>query len=151
MALVLCYTRAGVAPQHVRHVRRVAGLAVVLQLGHFIEEYMSEFYVHFPALLGLAPWPEPFFVVFNLFWVTVWGLSIAGIARFPQMAALPLWFLAIASFANGIVHPLLALVVGGYFPGLWSSPLVGILGTVLFAALVSATSSNSRNTKGTSP
>ncbi len=36
---------------------------------------------------------------------------------------------------NGVVHPLLAVASGGYFPGLWSSPLVGIVGVLLLRAL----------------
>ena len=40
------------------------------------------------------------------------------------------WFLAIASALNGIAHPVLSMMGGGYFPGLLTSPLVGILGTL---------------------
>ena len=34
-------------------------------------------------------------------------------------------FLAIGMVLNGIVHPLLSVRAGGYFPGLVTSPLVG--------------------------
>jgi len=46
-----------------------------------------------------------------------------------------IWFLAIASAVNGVAHPVLSLVSGGYFPGLWSSPLVGVAGVFLLRAL----------------
>jgi hypothetical protein len=62
-----------------------------------------------------------------------------SLTKFPRLAVFPLWFLAIASVANGVVHPFLSLAVWDYFPGLWSSPLVGILGVVLVSTLVSAT------------
>jgi hypothetical protein len=54
------------------------------------------------------------------------------------------WFLAIACVANGVIHPILSLAVAGYFPGLWSSPLVGILGVGLLRSMALATSANGR-------
>jgi hypothetical protein len=139
VALVLTYSRAGVAGEHVARVRRIATFAVVGQAAHFSEEYLHQFYIRFPAQLGLAPWSEGFFVSFNVIWLVAWLLAIASLIRFPRLAAFPLWFLAIACVANGVVHPLLSLAVGGYFPGLWSSPVVGILGLMLVNAIASAT------------
>jgi len=121
VALVLTYSRHGVAGGHVANVRRIAAVAVVVQAGHFSEEYLQQFYLHFPAQLGLAPWSEGFFVCINVVWLVVWVLAIVSLIKFPRLATFPLWFLAIASVANGVVHPLLSLAVGGYFPGLWSS------------------------------
>lgn len=144
-ALTLAYSRPGVAGEHVARVRRIAGVAVAFQAGHFGEEYLQQFYLRFPALLGLAPWSEGFFVTFNVVWLVAWVLAIASLTKFPRLAVFPLWFLAIASVANGIVHPLLSLMVAGYFPGLWSSLLVGILGVVLVSALAAATRVTSNN------
>ena len=138
-AVALAYSRSAVAGEHIAKVRRIACVAVVVQAGHFAEEYLQQFFIHFPTLLGLEPWSEGFFVSFNVAWLTVWVLAILSLAKFPRLAAFPLWFLAIASVANGVTHPVLSLVVGGYFPGLWSSPLVVILGVVLVSRLVSAT------------
>jgi hypothetical protein len=89
--------------------------------------------------LGLAPWPETFFVVFNLSWLVIWSVAILAITTFPRLCTVALWFLAIASTANGVAHPFLSLAVGGYFPGLWSSVLVGILGVMLIRRLATAT------------
>jgi hypothetical protein len=50
------------------------------------------------------------------------------------------WFLAIVSMFNAIAHMALSLLVGGYFPGLISSPLVGVLGTLLARRLHRASS-----------
>jgi len=144
VALALTCARPNLATEYVPRIRRIAALAVLLQLAHFGEEYLFQFYVRFPELLGLVPWSAGFFVAFNLAWFVVWCLAIASIARFPRGAAFPLWFLAIASAANGIIHPLLALAVGAYFPGLWSSPFVGILGAMLLSAMASATSPGGR-------
>ena len=62
-------------------------------------------------------------------------MSAWGLGRRRQVALFPLWFLGIASVANGLIHPLLALNAGGYFPGLVTSPLVGAVGALLLARL----------------
>ncbi len=96
--------------------------------------------MRFPEFLGLRPWSATFFAVFNLTWVTVWIVCIALLGSYPRIAIFPIWFLGIASAANGVYHPLLSLINRGYFPGLWTSPLVGILGIVLLRTLASSTS-----------
>lgn len=145
VALMLALARAGVAPDQVRRLQLVGSLLVLLQVTHFAEEYLFHFYVRFPELLGLAPWPEEFFVAFNLFWLVMWVAAIANIDRIPRIALFLLWFLAIASAVNGIAHPLLSLTAGGYFPGLWTSPFVGILGVILLYSLTSATTTTVRD------
>jgi hypothetical protein len=140
VALLLATSRQRIGVADRPSIRRLAIFGVLLQTGHFTEETLTQFYVRFPELLGLAPWSETFFVSFNLVWVSVWVLSIALLKTYPRAAAFPIWFLGIASAANGVIHPALALASTGYFPGLWSSPLVGILGVVLLRKLASATS-----------
>ena len=135
-ALVLTVIRGRVSVSSVPRVRLVSTAAILLQLGHFIEETLFQFYVRFPEYLGLAPWSRRFFLAFNLSWLAAWILAVVGIHAFWRISMFALWFLAIASMANGIVHPLLAFAIGGYFPGLWTSPFVGILGVVLFRALI---------------
>jgi hypothetical protein len=113
-------------------------LAVLaLQCLHFIEEFTTEFYVRFPERLGLAPWSAEFFVVFNVTWIVLWLLGIwaARAGRAPTYAAIVLWFLGIAAIANGIAHPILALLARGYFPGLITSPFLGIAGVFLVRLL----------------
>jgi hypothetical protein len=139
VAFILTFTRGAVAAERVPRIRRIASVAILLQLGHFLEETEYQFYVRFPELLGLAPWPRQFFVAFNSSWLVVWLLSVVGVTAFQRASAFALWFLALASVANGIIHPLVSLSVAGYFPGLWSSPFVGILGAMLFVSLISAT------------
>lgn len=139
VALTLTITRGGVASEQVSRLRRTSSLLVLFQVAHFAEEYLLQFHLRFPELLRLPPWPVEFFVAFNVAWLVIWGAAIAGIAKLPRVAAFPLWFLAIVSAANGIVHPLLSLADGGYFPGLWSSPFVGILGALLLRSLALAT------------
>ena len=90
----------------------VSALAIALQFGHFAEEYATGFYTRFPALFGMAPMPLRFFVAFNLAWIVIWIASV----------------------------PLLAVTSGGYFPGLISSLLVGLVNVYLWQRLYAATS-----------
>lgn len=129
-------TSRGMPAAVVAPVQRLTLLGVVIHGGHFAEEYVTGFYRRFPELLGLVSWPASFFVGFNVAWMTIWLCCIPALRRFPRAAGLPVWFLAIASAANGVVHPLLALATGGYFPGLWTSPLTGLLGLVLLRTLL---------------
>lgn len=119
--------------------RLVAVLAISAQLLHFCEESSTAFYLRFPARLGLEPWTPTFFVTFNVAWLAIWAGAVAAIGTRTRIALLPLWFLALASVLNGIAHPLLALAAGGYFPGLYTSPLTGLLGALLLHRLIGAT------------
>jgi hypothetical protein len=87
------------------------------------------------VLLGLSPWSLRFFVTFNLFWLAVWGLSLWGLKARWQAALFPLWFLGLGCLVNGLAHPAFSLRTGGYFPGLFTSPLVGLVGIFLLRRL----------------
>jgi Protein of unknown function with HXXEE motif len=117
-------------------------IGLAAQCLHFMEEFVTRFQDRFPALLGLPAWPENFFVVFNLIWLSVWMLSAIGLQRGCRFALFPVWFFAIAAIANGIAHPVLAVVAQGYFPGLITSPIVGVLGVLLWLRLQVLTTSS---------
>jgi hypothetical protein len=55
--------------------------------------------------------------------------------RGSRLALFPIWFFALASIGNGIAHPVLAIIARGYFPGLVTSPIVGIVGILLWRRL----------------
>jgi hypothetical protein len=93
-------------------------------------------------LLGLPAWSPNFFVVFNLIWLSVWILSAIGLRKGYRLALFPVWFFAIGAIVNGIAHPMLAVVAQGYFPGLITSPVVGVLGVLLWLRLQAATTSS---------
>ncbi|HLG56189.1 MAG TPA: HXXEE domain-containing protein [Vicinamibacterales bacterium] len=112
---------------------------IALQALHFTEEYAAGFHERFPAFLGLAPWPATFFVPFNVIWLGIWVGAALGLRAGYQLALFPAWFLAIASVANGIAHPVLALATRGYFPGLWTSPLLAAGGMLLWRRLMTIT------------
>jgi hypothetical protein len=118
-------------------------IGLAAQSLHFMEEFVARFQDRFPALLGLEPWSANFFVIFNSSWLCVWILSAIGLRKGYRVAFFPVWFFAIAAIANGIVHPILAISARGYFPGLITSPLVGVAGVLLFLRLLATTSAAS--------
>src|SRR5262245_31717525 len=115
----------------------VAG--ILCQIAHFSEEYATRFYERFPAALGLEPWTSDFFLVFNLCWLAIWVWAAVALRSGSRTAFFPAWFFALAAAANGVAHPLLALRAGGYFPGLITSPVVGIVGVWLLKRLAAIT------------
>ena len=114
-------------------------LSILGQCFHFIEELQSRFFIRFPETLGLQPWSETFFVSFNVTWLGLWVMALLGVRAGLVIAACPLWFLGLAMVVNLLAHPLLALGAGGYFPGLLTTPLVGVLGILLIRELVRVT------------
>jgi hypothetical protein len=103
-------------------------IGLAAQSLHFMEEFVTRFEDRFPALLGLPAWSEDFFVVFNLTWLCVWILSAIGLQRGYRL--------------NGVAHPILAVVARGYFPGLITSPLLGVVGVLLWLRLQALTTSS---------
>ncbi len=114
-------------------------VAVVVQSVHFAEETATGLHERLPALFGLSAMPFSVFVVFNVAWIGIWVASVPGL-RFGRVAAFfAAWFLAIAGVLNGVAHPLLAVASGGYFPGLVTSPFIGLAGAFLWFRLRGAT------------
>ena len=70
------------------------------------------------------------------------------LAKGILLRSIPIWFFAIAAIANGIGHPVLAVVARGYFPGLITSPIVGVLGVLLWLRLQGLTRSSGISTLG---
>ncbi len=136
-ALVLAVVRRGGSDGRAARLL-LAGTA--LQAMHFAEEYATGFQVRFPALRGLPPWSDGFFVSFNVAWLAIWTVAAIGLRRGVRAAFFPAWFFALAGIGNGIMHPACSLAVRGYFPGLFTSPLVGGAGVLLCRRLWAATS-----------
>ncbi len=115
-------------------------VATAIQGAHFAEEWATGFHVQFPALLGLDPMPLWFFIAFNLGWIAIWIVSVPFVRLGRRPAFFAAWFLAIAGALNGVAHPMMAIESGGYFPGLITSPIIGIAGVILWHRLQRATS-----------
>ena len=123
---------------------RALALATLVQTAHFAEEWATNFHARFPELFGLKPMPLSFFVVFNLAWIAIWIVSVPLLRTARKPALFAAWFLAIAGMLNGVAHPLIAVVSGGYFPGLISSPFIGFVSIYLWQRLQRTTSSDKR-------
>lgn len=141
IALFLTLSRGSIEASEaaLRAAVRLSAIAVLFQAAHFAEELATGFHLRFPVLLGLSPWSLRFFVTFNLFWLAVWSLSLWGLKARWQAALFPLWFLGLGCLVNGLAHPALSLRTGGYFPGLFTSPLVGLVGIFLLRRLSAIT------------
>ncbi len=137
VALVITLLRRprGVERRTLRRVAVVGAITIAVQAGHFVEELATGFYEAFPAVLGVTPWTRTAFVMFNVTWLAIWVISLPGVMRAFRPAYFPIWFLALAMAVNGIGHPALALREGGYFPGLLTAPVVGVLGVWLSVLL----------------
>lgn len=141
IALILTITRgwADESRMHTRAAVRIAVIAVVSQAAHFIEELLTGFHERFPALFGAGPMPPGFFLSFNVAWLVIWSLCVLGLSTRRRAALFPLWFLGIGCIANGIAHPLFSVLTGEYFPGLVTSPVVGVMGVLLLRHLLLVT------------
>lgn len=118
---------------------RALAIAVVVQAAHFAEETASGLPQRLPALFDLPPIPFSLFVAFNLVWLGIWIASVPALKSRLPAAFFAAWFLAVAGIVNGIVHPLLAAVARDYFPGLVSSPVMGVVSAWLWVRLHRAT------------
>lgn len=141
ISAVLAVLRATPKTNQLESIRLILITAICFHLVHLAEETVYEFHVLFPQLLGLAPWPVSVFLAFNFTWVLIW---LCGVYFYPlnRITMTTFWFLAIASAINGIAHPVFSLMVDGYFPGLVTSPFVGLLGILLIRRLNQVSSHN---------
>ena len=114
-------------------------IGIACQCLHVIEEFTTGFHLLFPPLFGLAPISAELFVGFNVFWLGIWAVAAFGILRNSRIAYFPVWFFGLAMCLNGIAHPLLSVWQSGYFPGLVTSPVVGIMGFMITRNLSQST------------
>ena len=115
-------------------------IGIACQCLHCIEEFVTGFHLLFPPLFGLSAISAEIFVGFNVFWIGIWALSAFGIMRCVRIAYFPVWFFALAMCLNAIAHPLLSVWQTDYFPGLITSPLVGMMGVLILSQLFQSTS-----------
>ena len=112
-------------------------VALAIQFLHFTEEYVYGFPRRVTELLpGMPPFDLNVFVIFNMVAYAVFLLGAVGMYKGVRFAMLIVWFFAFAGvLGNAIWHPLMALRVGGYFPGLFTSFAYWILAPVLLMRL----------------
>lgn len=71
--------------------------------------------------------------------LAIWVIAVVALALRSSAALFPLWFLGIASMSNALLHSALSVAAGGCFPGLVTSPIVGVSGFFLFRHLTRIT------------
>ncbi len=117
----------------------VVGLTIAAQAVHFGEELLTELYVAFPTTFGFPAAQQSVFVWANMTALAVWGAALIALRQGHVLALLPLWFLGLAELLNLFLHPYLALKTGGYYPGVVTAPLVGVLGILTIRQLTRVT------------
>jgi uncharacterized membrane protein YdjX (TVP38/TMEM64 family) len=112
-------------------------LAVGIQLLHFMEEFITGFYVRNPVeIYGANSFTADEFVISQMSVLFLLIIGAIGIYRGWKIPMVMVWFLVIFFLLiNAIQHPLFAVVVGGYFPGLVTSVAGWVLGPILFKRL----------------
>lgn len=121
--------------------------ALAVQFLHFAEEYITGFNVLWPALFGATPYAAGTFVAFNMAAYTAFILGALALYRGVRPPMLLVWFFAVMGvMGNAVLHPIYCLVVGGYFPGLWTSLAYLVLGPLLLRRLWASQASAPRPT-----
>ncbi len=109
--------------------------ALAWQLLHFFEEFATGLQRELPALVGLEAWTDLRFLALNLCHYALFLLAaIALVLGFRPLTWFASFFVVV-TLLNGVAHPLLALVVGGYFPGLWTGWMGLVWGLLLLGRL----------------
>ena len=116
-------------------------MLVLVQAAHSIEEFAFRLWeVLAPARFvsrALSVDPQVGFAIANIALLLFGLLCWLGPVRRGTAWGRPLmWGWAIVEFANGCAHIALAAVAGGYFPGLYTAPLLILASGWLVARLV---------------
>ena len=138
IAVGLTASRSRISDGELISVNRLVLLASGAQLLHFLEEAIFELNVRLPQAFGLPAMSFSFFLTINIAALVVW-LWGALQRTFNPVVITTFWFLGLASVFNLLAHPTMAIRSGGYFPGLVTSPLVGVMGLLLTRRLWTAT------------
>jgi hypothetical protein len=110
---------------------------IVIQALHFGEEFWFGFPGEFPGVFGYT-WSAMQFATVNLLYLAALVLAAVGLARGVAAADLPVWFFALVSVLNGVMHTGLALARDRYFPGLITAPLLFVVGLLIWKRLLAA-------------
>lgn len=138
VSAVLTAMRSPVPNDQLNSVRRLVLIACAAQLLHFVEEAAFDLHVRLPDAFGLPGMSFAFFLSINIGALVVW--LVGALQRtFNPLVITTFWFLGLASVFNLLAHPILAIVTGGYFPGVLTAPLVGVTGLLLTRRLFQAT------------
>lgn len=134
----LCYLRTSYREMpKAGRVLPVYLVALAIQFLHFTEEYVYGFQFRVTELrAGMPPFDDHLFVAFNMIAYSLFLLGGLGMYKGMKAPMIIVWFFAFGGvLGNAIWHPLFALRVGGYFPGLFTSFAYWIVGPILLRRL----------------
>lgn len=112
-------------------------LALAWQFIHFSEEFITKFYDKVAELNALwPPMSVNLFLGFNMFAYSLFTLAALAMYKKKRVPMIIVWFFAITGvIGNALWHPVFSIIVGGYFPGLYTSFGYLIIGPILFKRL----------------
>jgi len=114
----------------------VFSIGVIIFLGHAAEEYLTGLHEALPELFGRAAWSDFQYLVFNGVWALVFSVAAITVKTGRSLPVLIILFFAIAGgVGNGVLHLLLVMQRGAYFPGAWTALLCFIVGVWLLRLL----------------
>jgi hypothetical protein len=100
----------------------VFALSILVFAAHVAEEFVTGFHREVPALFGRGPWSDTRYLAFNAVFVVIFLLAAATMRLVRALPLLALFCFAIAGgVGNGVMHLLLVIYRGGYFPGAWTA------------------------------
>ncbi len=112
-------------------------LALSIQMLHFTEEYLTSLVTELPAILGQDPYPEDFWLVFNM---SAYSLFLLGgivlHKRIKELAIIPIFFILVGVVLNAVGHIGLAVYTNSYFPGLYTALFFLFLGPPLLKTIL---------------
>jgi hypothetical protein len=135
----VCYLRTSYREMpKVERVLPIYLIALAIQFLHFTEEYVYGFHFRVTEIMaGMPPFDINVFVIFNMIAYCLFLLAGLGMYKGMKFPMIIVWFFVIAGvLGNAIWHPLLALRVGRYFPGLYTSLAYWIVGPILLRRLL---------------
>ncbi len=106
--------------------------ALGIQMLHFAEEYLTDFVIELPAILGQEPYPLDYWLSFNM--VAYFIFLLGGIVLFKKLrayAVIPLFFILVGVLFNSVAHLGLAIYSGGYFSGLFTALIYFLIAPTL--------------------
>lgn len=115
-------------------------LSLALQFLHFSEEFVTGFFIRWPVeIFRSVPYDINSFLVVNMisyFFFVIAGIAMLKNIKFPILIS---WFFVIMGVCiQAVQHTIYAIMVGGYFPGLYTSLACYILGPILIIKMVKA-------------
>ena len=112
-------------------------VAFIIQLVHFIEEFIAGFYTRFPTeIYHSAPYTADEFVISQAGLYILLIIGAIGIYKKWKITLIFVWFnVVMLSIVNAIMHPVYCFIVGGYFPGIITSLFGWITGPLMFIRL----------------